>query len=394
MSIWLNQSREKAEQRFRGLPSPLASDEAYRFGGMTDWESAAKGPSTPQTSIAAEELEEGALLSLTESSLSLQGTADGFLFSGLERGADSDLVKPFRSVDSAFADDKFAQLAAARWQNGACLVVPAGKKLSEPVRISVSATASESNWRHLVALGKGAEATLVLENKGDDSSRLLSELVEIRLAEGAKLNWGVLQHNGKQTSAFHRHKAVLEKNSELRLSTVQLGGAKTQLRLDVELGEGAVLDAQAACRGNGNQAFDFWTDVTHAGAKSRSAMEFWYVMAGKARSVFNGLIQIKHGANDCEAAQRAKSLLLDAGASVHAIPKLIIQTDAVKCAHGASVSTVNPEQLHYLQSRGIPRTEAEQMIVRGFTEAVIARLPTAALYARADALLAAKQGGQ
>ena len=82
-----------------------------------------------------------------------------------------------------------------------------------------------------------------------------------------------------------------------------------------------------------------------------------------------------------------------AGASVHAIPRLLIATDAVKAAHGASVSSVNPEQLHYLQSRGIPRAEGEKMIVRGFTEGVLERFPAGAVQARAEALLEAKQGG-
>ena len=78
---------------------------------------------------------------------------------------------------------------------------------------------------------------------------------------------------------------------------------------------------------------------------------------------------------------------------VHAIPKLIIKTDAVKASHGASVSSVSFEQLHYLQSRGIPRAEAERMIVRGFTEGVVERLPGEDLQGRADALLDQKQGG-
>jgi Fe-S cluster assembly protein SufD len=85
-------------------------------------------------------------------------------------------------------------------------------------------------------------------------------------------------------------------------------------------------------------------------------------------------------------------LLLGSG-TVHSIPKLLIKTDAVKASHGASVATVSGEQLHYLQSRGITRADAEQMIVRGFTQGVVERLPTESLRGRAGALLDKKQGG-
>jgi Fe-S cluster assembly protein SufD len=121
-------------------------------------------------------------------------------------------------------------------------------------------------------------------------------------------------------------------------------------------------------------------------------MEMGFVMGDSSRAVFNGLIQVRKGTNDCNSNQRSKSLLLGGKATVHAIPKLIIQTDAVKCSHGASVSSVNPEQIHYLQSRGISRSEAESMIIRGFTEPVLERLPTEGLAARAEAALDQKRG--
>ncbi len=379
----LQKSRENAERSFRALPSPASNEEAYRFGGMTDWEASLSAASTTSAAPSVE-LEEGSLLVLFNGEAKLLGEQDGFILRSLAK-ADS-------FSEQAFPQDKFAQLAAARWQNGAELKIAAGKKVAAPIRIFCQSSGNESHWRHHISLGEGAEATLVIELAGDDSSRLSAELLELELAAGAKLHWSILQRNGKGTTAFHRHKVKLGKSSELKLCSVQLGGAKSQLRMDFDLAEKANLEAQGACRGDGAQHFDFWVDVVHSGPRSISTMNFWYVMAEKARSVFNGLVQVKKGANDCEATQKAKSLLLGNGATVHAIPKLIIQTDAVKCGHGASVSSVNPEQLHYLQSRGIPREEAERMIVRGFTEPVLAQLPTPALYQRAEALLELKKG--
>jgi Fe-S cluster assembly protein SufD len=153
-----------------------------------------------------------------------------------------------------------------------------------------------------------------------------------------------------------------------------------------------LLEAEAAASGVRDQHFDFWLDIHHRAPRTTSETNYWFVMNERARAIFNSLVHIHKDANDCAASQKSKSLLLGAKASVHSDPKLIIQNDAVKCSHGASISSVNPEQVNYLQSRGISRPEAERMIVRGFTEHVFTRVPSEAFQARAAAMLDGKEG--
>jgi len=394
---WLEIARNHAEERYRSLPMPTMKDEAFRFTPMSDWE----GPAAlePDAAVASElsslEGEEAALLSLHGEEATFAGSAAGFVFTDLFKAVllGVDQVRT-RLGDHLFPQDKFAQLTSARWRNGAYLHVPAGVKLTLPVRAASVMNSAEEHSRHLIVLEEGAEATFVHEAWSPEGDRLATELTEVRLGKNAKLHWVQLQRYGSGTKAMVRQRIELGENAELKLTPVHLGGGKIQVRQDIILnGEGANLEVEGAARGSGTQHFDFWMDVDHAAPKAKSNTNFWFVMGDASRAIFNGLIHIRKHAFDSDAGQRAKSLLLGTKATVHAIPKLIIQTDAVKCTHGASVSSVNPEQVHYLQSRGISKPEAERMIVRGFTEPVLVRLPTEELQARAEAALDRKQGG-
>jgi Fe-S cluster assembly protein SufD len=325
-----------------------------------------------------------------------EGNAAGIQFTDLKRAAllNSEWIRAHFRDGALFSDDKFAQLARARWKNGALLHIPAGAKPEKALRFVAAPETAEEHFRHLIVLEEGAEAVVVQESWSDEGARFVGELTEIRLGRNSKLHWVVLQQFGAATEAWLRQRLDLAEGAELRITALHLGGKLLQVRQEAHLAaKGAALEAKVAARGDLNQHFDFWMDVRHEGSRSQSAMDFWFVMADRAKAVFNGQVDVAPDALECDASQRSKSLLLGEKASVHAIPKLLIRTDAVKCSHGASVSSVSPEQLHYLQSRGIPRSEAEQMIVRGFTEPVVSRMPGAGLQARADRGLDAKHGG-
>jgi Fe-S cluster assembly protein SufD len=395
---WLNIARNQAEERFRSLPFPTGKDENFRFTPLSyqETESAVTPTGVGVMPEALKSLEEGeaSLLVLEGEDASLKGAAPGLLFTDILRAATlgSESIRTRLRDPEIFKDDKFAQLTAARWKNGAFLHVPAGVRLPHPVRFVLGAESAEEHFRNLIILEQGAEAVVIQECWSGEQARFVGELTEVRLGRGSRLHWIVLQQLGAHTDYVVRQKIDLMEGADLRFTPLHVGGKTVQTRQETHLGQGSLLDTQGAARGDGQQHFDFWLDVRHEGSRSRSAMDYWYVMADKAKGVFNAQVEVKRDALECESSQRSKTLLLGSG-SVHAIPKLIIKTDAVKAAHGASVSSVNFEQLHYLQSRGIPRKEAESMIVRGFTEVVVDRFPLPGIQARAEALLDAKHGG-
>jgi len=90
--------------------------------------------------------------------------------------------------------------------------------------------------------------------------------------------------------------------------------------------------------------------------------------------VFNGLIDIKKNAHHTEAFQKNRNLLLSDRATIDSFPKLLIANDAVKCAHGSSTSTLEPDQANYLRSRGISQEEAEHMMVQGFLRQALSEI--------------------
>jgi Fe-S cluster assembly protein SufD len=95
-------------------------------------------------------------------------------------------------------------------------------------------------------------------------------------------------------------------------------------------------------------------------------MQVWCAAQEESQSVFNGLIRIDSGAHHTEAYQKNKNLILSDRATVDSFPKLLIANDDVKCAHGSSTSTLDPEQAYYLQSRGIGSEFARDMLLQGF----------------------------
>lgn len=403
MAEWLLKNRSEAEGAFQALPFPAAKDENFRFTSIEEIKfddsllpaSVSDKLSSP---LSLHQLEEADLALLVQNGAQSKfiGIKSGIQFSSLEDAASQGDLAFQKKLEPSklFAQDKFAQLAMARWDMGAFLRVEKNTELEKPVRlVQWLGNKKTSAIRNLILLEEGANASLIIESGSDQEERVLAELSEIYLEKSANLHLIFVQNFGEHTKAFQRQGFYLAKNAQLKITSVHVGSEKIQVRKEVILaGENARVEMAEAARGNHHQHFDFWSDVKHEASRTVSAADAFFVMNGKSRAVFNGLVHVEKQALECDAYQKSKSLLLSSQATVHAIPKLIIQTDAVKCSHGASVSTVNPEQIHYLQSRGIPHKEAEQMIVHGFTEPVLAKIPHEIVYERAEAYLLDKSG--
>jgi Fe-S cluster assembly protein SufD len=294
MGDWLQIAKNQAEERFRSLAEPTANDENFRFTRLELPLEGASGQSfAPPAEFSVRDEDELGLLCLQGEETQTFGQVPGALFTDLKRAAllGSEVMRSrWRSL---FEQDKFAQRTAARWQNGVFFHVPAGVRLEKAVRVAFTATGAEAQYRNLVILEDGAEATLVVECFSDDAARFLGELTEIRLGAGAKLHLVVLQRLGMSTTAVVRQSVSLGVGAQLKVTPLHLGGGSLQVRLDTHLSEKANLDLSGAARGNGAQHFDFWLDANHEGSRSLSEMNFCFVMGDSSRAVFNGLIQLQ-----------------------------------------------------------------------------------------------------
>jgi len=144
-------------------------------------------------------------------------------------------------------------------------------------------------------------------------------------------------------------------------------------------GSGAESDLLAVYFGDHEQMLDFRTLQDHDAPHTRSDLLFKGAVEDKARSVYSGLVRLRETAQKARAFQTNRNLVLTEGAGAESIPNLEILNNDVKCSHASTVGSIDPDQLYYLESRGVPPEEAERLIVLGFFDDVLDRLPVHSL---------------
>lgn len=168
----------------------------------------------------------------------------------------------------------------------------------------------------------------------------------------------------------------LGEGEELQMTVIVPEGQSCKLILEVNLdGRGASLDLAGACKCSGSEQVELRVLVKHNAPGCTSKQLFKSVVAGNASVSFDGLVYVAQGCNGTDAHQECHSLLLSDTATVEARPQLEIYADDVKCSHGATTGYLNPEELFYMRSRGIPEEEARRMQTDAFLAPIINRLP-------------------
>jgi Fe-S cluster assembly protein SufD len=127
---------------------------------------------------------------------------------------------------------------------------------------------------------------------------------------------------------------------------------------------------------------DHDTQQNHLAPNTTSDLLFKGALLGKSRSVWQGMIYVAPGADKTDGYQANRNLILNSESRADSIPGLEIKADDVRCSHGATIGKIDPEQVFYLLSRGIPQKEAEQLIVEGFFDPIMQRIPFAGVRAR------------
>ncbi|PCI33707.1 MAG: Fe-S cluster assembly protein SufD [Elusimicrobia bacterium] len=285
---------------------------------------------------------------------------------------------------------KFESVSIAAWSGGAFVHVPKGKKIEEPIRISFEHDGSKTFQlpRVVVFLEEGAEATIVEEHLGDASASLA--FTRIELAQNASLRYFYTQELPKDAVHFSHQHVALGKDARLDHNSIIMGAQHHKSELEVLLnGRGAQSDLRGVLFGSEDQFFDPHTHQLHRASNTMSDMHFRVALRDKARSIYTGLIRIEKDAVDCEAYQQNKNLLLSDGARADSTPVLEILPDRVACKHGSTAGPVDKNQLFYLAARGIPPAEAAEMLVMGFFEPILERLPFEDMRERLRAVVAA-----
>ena len=275
-------------------------------------------------------------------------------------------------------DDPFVARNEAAWREGVLVHVPAGVRLEEPVRIEVSAPAAASAWRTLIVLEHGAEAQVwerwTSEGGGD---ALLNAVVEISVGEDARLGYVSAQELSEDAWVFGTQRAEIGQAGLLDWTALGFGSGRGKVRMETNLaGQGSQARVTGGYVGGGSQHLDYDTTQEHSAAHTTSDLAFRGVLAESATAVWRGMIKVDPGAQQTDAFQECRNLLLSHDAHADAIPGLEILANDVRCTHAAAVAQIDREQLFYLESRGLREEDAKALVIEGFLQSLVERLPT------------------
>jgi Fe-S cluster assembly protein SufD len=196
------------------------------------------------------------------------------------------------------------------------------------------------------------------------------------VGKNAKLNFVELQSWGDDVWSFTRERAKVLEGGNLEWIFGAMGTKLTKNFSDIDLLEpGATGRMSGFYFASGQQHLDHDTQQNHLAPNTTSDLLFKGALLDDSRSVWQGMIYVAPGAIGTDGYQANRNLILSKNAHADSIPGLEILADDVRCTHGATVGKIDEEELFYLQSRGIPKKKAEQLIVMGFFAPIMARIP-------------------
>ncbi len=311
--------------------------------------------------------------------------AAGVVFGDLNRLACErrELVEPHLFSAVRPETDRFSAWHAAFRTGGTFLFVPRNVRLERPLHSLIGlAAAGAADLSHtLVVLEEGASAALLEETaSAGDTAGLHLGSVELILGRGANLRYVQLQNWNDETFHIAHQAGRVAADAHLQWTVGGLGAKLAHVHQDVILdGRGATAEVNGVTFAVGRQQLSYYTQQNHNAPDTRSDLLYKTVLRDRSRVVWRGMIRVEPGAPRTDGYQRCDSLMLSDDARSDSIPGLEIETDDVRCTHGATTGRVDAEQIFYCMSRGLGRFEAMHMIVEGFFHQIYDRIPVEAV---------------
>lgn len=237
--------------------------------------------------------------------------------------------------------------------------------------------------RIVVVVEEGAEAEVVeecLDGVGNTARTLVDGVTEIYVGAGARLRYVDVTELGPEAKGIVRRRARLDRDSHLEWTSGVFGGGFLSLAWDTVLaGSGARVDATGVYVSKGREQHALVSDTWHRVASTEADVQFRGAVFDRCGSVFDGIIRTDSAAKGTVSHLGDHLLFLSPHAHADSIPALLIEGDDVKVGHGATIGRVDPDQLYYLGARGIDPVTAREMLVLGYFEPTLARIPDEAL---------------
>lgn len=396
---WLMELREQAFDRLASLEMPKPDKTNIRNWNFTEFpnhtvesESFSSLDELPEEVKALLDAEEKHNIYVqrnnTPAFISLSETLkeQGVIFTDIITAAreHSDLVQKYFMTKGIKTDEhRLTALHAALMNGGIFIYVPKNVEIKEPLQaVFLRDNKEASLFNHVLIVADENSQVTYVENyistlEGTGVANIISEVFA---ENGAKVLYGAVDTLTKDIVTYVNRRGVVGNDATIEWALGQMNDGNTISENVTNLvGNGSNSNAKTVVVGRGEQKQNFTTNIRHFGKNSEGFILSHGVMKDSASAIFNGIGKIEHGASKANAEQETRVLMLSEKARGDANPMLLIDEDDVMAGHAASVGRVDPLQLYYLMSRGIPKVEAERLIIHGFLAPVVKALPIEAV---------------
>jgi Fe-S cluster assembly protein SufD len=386
---WLAARRERAAAVSASLELPsFKGNPGWEFTDISALDLAAYAPASEGDAGAAERaealfqgLEAPYVLTQVDATTIVvpEDLPGGVVITSLERAAAEHAELVERHLGTIVTDqDAFVARNEASFAGGAFVHVAAGTVLDRPILVTAVQGAERSalDWRTLIVVEDGAEAEVWEQYLSADAEQdaVFNTVVELVVGENARLRFVCGQDLSERSWVFGTQRAEVARDGRLDWVALGFGSARGKVRMETKLaGPGADGRVTGAYASHGRQHVDFDTTQEHAAPHTTSDLAFRGVLQDRSEAVWRGNIIVDPGAQQTDAFQESRNLLLSKRAHADAIPGLEIQANDVRCTHAAAIAQIDPEQLFYLRSRGLHEDVAKRLVIEGFLAALVER---------------------
>ena len=317
------------------------------------------------------------------STLTEELKSQGVIFTDIQTAAKehSNLVEKYFMKDGVKVDEhRLTALNAALLNGGVFVYVAKNVEVQEPLQaVFVREDEEAALFNHVIVVAEDNSSVTYVENyiaTAEESNGVVNIVTEVFANSNAKVTFGAVDYLAKGTTTYVNRRGVAGKDGRIEWALGLMSEGNTVSENTTYLmGDGSYGDTKTVTVGRGEQSQNLTTSIVHFGKHSEGYILKHGVMKESASSIFNGIGKIEHGASKSNAEQESRVLMLSEKARGDANPILLIDEDDVTAGHAASVGRVDPIQLYYLMSRGIPQTEAERLVIHGFLAPVVNELP-------------------
>ena len=276
--------------------------------------------------------------------------------------------------------DKFAAFVNALFTGGTFVRVPAAVSLDRPLRKMTVLDAPKTAIVEQTFVVAEEQARLVyleeLYSKGEPADAFVASNTEVLAKASSHVDFSSIQLLDERTTSVCNRGIGVANDAKATVSSLSLGAATERSRTNFHLnGRGSFAEGFEIFFTDGKQRYDYETNLIHNSPDSTGSTQARGVLKGESQSIFKGMIKIVNAAKNSKSYLAHHAMILERTAKSDGVPSLVIGNNEVRATHSASVAQVDEEQLFYLMARGLSPDEAKKMVVLGFFEPVLSRVP-------------------